>query len=445
MDRDTFLAHLRQSGLLAERDLRAARERLSDSQRGRVAARLLVEQGLLTKFQAELLLIGRTQGFFLGPYKILDQLGQGGMGRVYKALHQTMNRVVALKVLMPQVTKTPRAQKLFLREVQAAAQLNHPNIVTAYDAGQLNQRHYLAMEFVDGPNLEEFVRAKGPLPVGLASEMIRQAVCGLQHAFETGMLHRDLKPANLLVSAPRKKPATGDNAPAAEHAPAVVKILDFGLARLQEPSALEPKSRTIVSRENGVMGTPDFIAPEQARDLHKTDIRSDLYSLGCTFYWLLTGEVPFPGGSTLEKLLRHNTEEPTPISQFRGDVPVEVLALVAKLMAKNPADRFATPQDLIDALWPHAQPGALDWDPAQRRAGFSPATPPPADDAGHGGAVGTWPQATGLTPLSVDSAELPGEDFYVERVGWSRRKIWWLSTAIAVLASAACAGYFFWP
>ncbi len=431
IDRDTFLAHLRQSGLLGERDVRAATERLPDSQRGRVAARLLVEWGLITKFQAKLLLVGRTQGFFLGPYKILDQLGQGGMGRVYQALHETMNRVVALKVLMPQVTKTPRAQKLFLREVQAAAQLNHPNIVTAFDAGQLNGRHFLAMEFVDGPNLEEFVRARGPLPVGLACELIRQAACGLQHAFEMGMLHRDLKPANLLV-----QPAAKNNAVA------VVKILDFGLARMQEPSAVASGSRTIVARDNSVMGTPDFIAPEQARDLHKTDIRSDLYSLGCTFYWLLTGQVPFPGGNTLEKLLRHNTEAPTPLIQFRGDVPQPVADMLGKLMAKNPADRIATPQELIHALAPFAQPAALDWDPSQRGAALSSATPVAPEEAGRGGAVDTWPQASGLTPLSTDSAVLPGDDGDFQRRRRLQRALRWSLGVAGMLVGAGAVIYF---
>lgn len=429
VDRDTFVAHLRQSGLLTERELHAVIERVREAPRSRVAARLLVELGLLTKFQAELLLIGRSQGFFLGPYKILDQLGQGGMGRVYKALHQTMNRVVALKVLTPHVTKTPRAQKLFAREVQAAAQLNHPNIVTAYDAGQLNGRHYFAMEYVDGPNLEEFVRGHGPLPIGLACELIRQAAAGLQHAFEMGMLHRDVKPANLLVQPAAKKNAIG-----------VVKILDFGLARLQEPSAVAPGSTTIVARDNSVMGTPDFIAPEQARDLHKADIRSDLYSLGCTFYWLLTAQVPFPGGATLEKLLRHNTEAPEAIDEFRDDVPAAVNVIVVKLLAKNPADRFQTPQDLIDALSPFAQPAALAWDRIPRDGALGTSTPPPVDDARAAG-VDTLPQAAGMTPLAADSGVLPGADH-----AGSRPRLWKavLRSAgiILALTGAATLGYF---
>ncbi|MCI0681824.1 MAG: serine/threonine protein kinase [Gemmataceae bacterium] len=389
VDRDAFVAHLRQSGLIAERDLSAVIERLQEAPRARVGARLLVELGLLTKFQAELILIGRSQGFFLGPYKILEQLGQGGMGRVYKALHQPMNRLVALKVLAPSVTKTRRAQKLFAREVQAAAQLHHPNIVIAYDAGQLNGRHYFAMEYVDGPNLDELVRGQGRLPAGTACELTRQAAAGLQHAFEMGMLHRDIKPANLLVQPAKKKAA-------------LVKILDFGLARLQAPSAVAPGSTTIVARANVVMGTPDFIAPEQARNLHKADIRSDLYSLGGTMYWLLTARVPFPGGGALEKLLRHNTDMPQPIDGFRADVPEAVAAIVTKLLAKDPAERFQSPQELIDALNPFAQPAALAWNRSQRAA--VPSTPAPVDEPPAHGAE-TMSPAVGITPVTAVAAQ----------------------------------------
>ena len=203
--------------------------RLPETPRGRVVARALVEQGLLTKFQAELLLAGSTSGFLLGQYRILDQLGRGGMGRVFKAEHQTMNRVVALKVLSPHLLKTPKAQQMFQREVRAAARLVHPNIVTAYDANQIDDRYFLVMEFVDGPNLDQLVRERGPLPVGQACDFIRQAADGLQYAHELGMVHRDIKPANLLVQRSAGQPPTFDRA--------CVKILDFGLARLQSRDA----------------------------------------------------------------------------------------------------------------------------------------------------------------------------------------------------------------
>ena len=268
--------------LLTSQQFRLVVDKLGQVQEVAQIAKALATWKLLTKFQARMLLAGRNGGFFLGPYKILDQLGQGGMGRVYKAIHQTMNRVVALKVLTPQLVNTERAQQLFLREVQAAAQLSHPNIVLAYDANEVDGRHFLAMEFVDGPNLERYVKKHGPLPVGLACEIVFQAANGLQHASDKGMVHRDIKPANLLL----QQEAGNDTIQ--------VKILDFGLARLPHRCR---RRQDDLAKENTVMGTPDFLSPEQSRNLHEIDVRSDIYSLGCTFYYLLTGEVPFPGGT----------------------------------------------------------------------------------------------------------------------------------------------------
>ncbi len=313
----------------------------------REIAKALATWKLLTKFQAKMLLTGRTAGYFVGPYKILDQLGQGGMGRVYKAVHQTMNRTVALKVLAPQLVNTGRAKELFLREVQAAAHLCHPNIVMAFDANETDGRHYLAMEYVAGPNLERHVKRHGPLRVSLACEIVFQTANGLQYAFEKGMVHRDIKPANLLI---HKEPGADS---------IQVKILDFGLARLaHRDMAL---SKTMQTSKNTVMGTPDFLSPEQSRDVHDTDIRSDLYSLGCTFYFLLSGQVPFPGGNTVDKLIRHNSDEPRPLEETRPGVPRKIANIVRKLMAKNPDERFQTPDELMDALAPHAAPSVMDW------------------------------------------------------------------------------------
>ena len=299
VDRQTFLSHLRSSGLVPEGTLRSAS--LPDTNRGRLVARALVESGLLTRFQAERLLAGRTAGFLLGQYRILDQIGRGGMGRVFKAEHLTMQRIVALKVLSPGLVDNERAHELFLREVRAAAQLVYPNIVTAYDANQIDGRYFLVMEYVDGLNLDQLVRKQGPLSVGLACDYVRQVAIGLQRAHALGMVHRDIKPANILAQ----------RHGVSEDSPGLVKISDFGLARLQTPGAAthSPNNAgTILTRDNTVMGTPDYLSPEQSRSLHKTDIRSDLYSLGCTFYFLLTGQVPFPGGNSLEKLIRHSTE-----------------------------------------------------------------------------------------------------------------------------------------
>jgi serine/threonine-protein kinase len=357
IDRKTFLANVRQSGLIAPATVATIEKALPAESGGRATARYLLERGLLTRFQAERLLAGRTAGFLLGQYKILDQLGRGGMGRVFKAEHRTMGRIVALKVLSPGLVDTDRAQDLFLREVRAAARLVHPNIVTAYDANELNGRYFLVLEYVDGPNLDQLVKAQGALPVGLACDYIRQAALGLQCAHLQGMVHRDIKPANILV----QRRGADDNVPG------VVKISDFGLARLHAPDAVPVNASqhagTILTRDNTVMGTPDYLSPEQARCLHKTDIRSDIYSLGCTFYFLLTGQVPHPGGNSLEKLIRHTTESPKPVSKFRTDVPPEIVAILDKMLARHPSQRYQTPADLAAALEPFAVSGAIPWAP----------------------------------------------------------------------------------
>lgn len=346
MDRQTFMSNLRQSGLVTAEQMAKVVGYLPNSNKGLVIARSMMERGLLTRFQAELLLMGRTSGFHLGQYLILDHLGRGGMGRVFRARHETMNRIVAIKVLAPHLCKTPKAQQLFQREVRAAARLVHPNIVTAYDANQINDRCYLVMEYVDGSNLDSLVRQRGPLPIGQACDFIRQAAMGLQHAHELGMVHRDIKPANLLAQRPL------NNSP---HAPCIIKILDFGLARLHGmgPDGT-PNVDSIMAAENTVLGTPDYLSPEQARNLHNVDIRSDLYSLGCTFYYTLTGRVPFPGGTTLEKLVRHSTEQPAPVEQVRPDVSPPVAAIVRRLLAKDPRQRFQTPAELAATLAPFA-------------------------------------------------------------------------------------------
>jgi serine/threonine protein kinase len=402
IDRQTFLENLRRSGLLSTRELQNVIQRLPQTERGRTVARVLVEGGILTRFQADLLLAGHTGGFVLGQYQILDQIGQGGMGRVYKARHRTMNRVVALKVLANELVKTDKARRLFKHEVRAAAQLVHPNIVTAYDANKVGGRYFLVMEYVDGPNLDQLVRRRGPLPVSLACEIGRQAALGLQYAFEMGMVHRDIKPANLLVQ--RGGLATV----------VTVKILDFGLARLHEAEdAALAGAGTIQTPPHTVMGTPDYLSPEQSRDMHATDIRSDLYSLGCTLYYILTGKVPFPGGSSVDKLIRHGKEEAIPVEEHRPEVPAPVAQIIHRLMAKNPYDRFQTPAELAEALALFAKAGPASGLGLQR-------VPPPAREEPEAdssavelgpvppvsepvaGSESTWPADLAPTPLSAD-------------------------------------------
>jgi serine/threonine-protein kinase len=343
--RQQFLTNLKKSGLLGAAEIESFVATLPGTDQGRELARALVRAGKLTRYQAELILAGRLRGLNIDPYRILKQRGKGGSGKVYKAVHTTMNRVVALKVMSPRWITTERARELFLREIVAVGRLVHPNIVSAYDASTTGDRCYLVMEYVNGPDLERLIQKHGPLRPAMACEIIRQAALGLQYAHELGMLHRDLKPANILIQ-PAQKDSGGNWS---------VKLVDFGLARLQtNTDSTTPGLGTILTKENTVMGTPDYLSPEQSRDLHKVDIRSDLYSLGCTFYFLLTGRVPYPGGTSLEKLIRHASDDPVPIDKIRPKVPAEVIRIVARLMAKRPEDRFQTPGELALALEPLA-------------------------------------------------------------------------------------------
>jgi serine/threonine protein kinase len=411
ISRESFVENLRRSGLVDEVALERSLEQIPATERGKVVARALVKQGLLTRFQAELILGGRTFGFFLGQYRIVDQLGQGGMSKVYKAVHERMHRAVALKLLAPQLVKTPKARQLFDREVRAAGRLTHPNIVTAYDAGHIADRHFLVMEWVDGPNVEQFVRKHGPLPVGLACEIIRQAGLGLAYAHELEMVHRDIKPSNLLIQRVGKS------------ATPLVKILDFGLARLHEHRAGDADA-TLVTKNNTVMGTPDYLSPEQARTV-EVDIRSDLYSLGCTFYFLLTGRVPFPGGSAHNKMQRHATAEPAPIEQ---DLPAPVLAILRRLMAKNPEDRFQTPEQLIAAVTPFAVPVVPFWKRAWENP---PADETGTEDSGESDAMtATLLPDMSPTPLARDPQPVKESDEVAAGSWW-----WVLGLSIALIGA----------
>lgn len=279
-------------------------------------------------------------------YRIIELLGRGGMGDVYKAQHKVMDRLAALKVIKPALVRDAEAVRRFQREVQAAARLNHPNIVTAHDAEQAGDVHFLVMEFVDGVNLHEVVRRRGRLPVAEACEFIRQAAEGIEHAHQHGMVHRDIKPHNLMLA------ESGE-----------VKILDFGLANFASEVAIEDRLETAYSNEadliaaapqltqaGTMMGTPDYIAPEQAEDAHAADVRADIYSLGCTFYTLLTGRTPFGDGTVMEKIKAHTEREARPLCDFRDDVPAEVEAVLRKMMAKDPETRFQSPAEVVEAL-----------------------------------------------------------------------------------------------
>ncbi len=298
--------------------------------------RRMVQDGLLTAFQAKHLLYGRHKGFFLGDkYKLLAHLGSGGMGKVYLCEQLLLHRLVAVKVLQPSVqTDFGGAVERFFREARAVAQLDHPNIVRVFDMDRNASNPFMVMEFVDGTNLHALVAERGPLGIDRALNFTLQAARGLKHAHEAGLIHRDIKPSNLLLD-------RGGS----------VKLLDLGLARFFTDNA---KNNNLTAKydENNIIGTADYIAPEQTQDSSKVDIRADIYSLGGTLYYLLTGRAPFEGSSLAQKLLFHQLRDPDPVSAFRNDVPADVDAFVKRMMAKKPEDRYQTPQGVIEALAP---------------------------------------------------------------------------------------------
>jgi serine/threonine protein kinase len=319
----------------------------------------------------------------LGQYDLLEKLGEGGMGQVFKARHRLMNRVVALKVIHRKHLDHPGAVDRFRREIRALAQLNHPNIVGAQYADHVGDTHFLVMEFVEGATLARLVRDRGPVPVPLACACVAQAAEALQHAHELGLVHRDVKPANLLLT------------PAGQ-----VKLLDLGLARLRED---QPAGEGLTATGH-VLGTPDYMAPEQWDDTHSVDIRADVYSLGCTLYHLLVGRPPFSGPqySSAARKMKGHTEAPVPsVRGDRPDVPEELAEVLERMLAKDPARRYATPAEVQAALAPYAAVG-----------GASPVT--------------TAPLATpaGADPTADVTRAKPG------RTSWQRRGL--------ILAGGVC-------
>jgi formylglycine-generating enzyme required for sulfatase activity/tRNA A-37 threonylcarbamoyl transferase component Bud32 len=310
-------------------------------------AREILQRSWLTPFQVNQLMQGRAADLVLGQYILLERLGEGGMGQVFKARHRLMNRTVALKLIRNEVITHPQAVRRFRQEIEAAAKLSHPNIVLAHDANEVDGKHFLTMEYVEGTDLAKLIKQQGPLPVEQACDFIRQAALGLQHAHERGLVHRDIKPSNLLlVKAQGAQPAR------------VVKLLDMGLARLRADDDTDSAPTHELTKAGTLVGTADYMAPEQAVDSHSADIRADIYSLGCTLYYLLTAQPPFPHGTVMQKLFFHNQEEPQPLETVRVDLPDGLAAVVRRMMAKQPADRYQTPGAVAEALAPFVQAAA---------------------------------------------------------------------------------------
>jgi formylglycine-generating enzyme required for sulfatase activity/tRNA A-37 threonylcarbamoyl transferase component Bud32 len=274
-------------------------------------------------------------------YRVIRELGRGGMGVVYLAHNVLMDRPEVLKVLGKALLDEPGARDRFLREVRAAAKLDHPHVVKAHSALPLGETLALAMEYVEGEDLAKVVQRQGPLPVAHACLYIRQVALGLQHAHEQGMVHRDIKPHNLILTRQGNTP--------------IVKVLDFGLAKATRAG----QTATDLTGTGQMMGTPEYVAPEQALDAARADIRADVYGLGCTLYYLLNGAPPFAGRSTFEVLQAQVSAQPRPLDEVRPDVPAGLAAVVAKMLAKEPARRYQSPAEVARALEPFVQGGML--------------------------------------------------------------------------------------
>ncbi|WP_425399810.1 serine/threonine protein kinase [Aeoliella sp.] len=294
-----------------------------------VLAAELVEQGLLTEWQSKKLLAGKHKGFRLGKYKLLGEVGKGGMSAVYLAEHVLMRRRVAIKVLPKSRVKDSSYLERFRLEARAVAKLDDPHIVRAFDIDNEGDIHYIVMEYVDGKDLHRLVSDSGPLDPEMAADYIAQAATGLAHAHAKALVHRDIKPANLLVDRAQ-----------------TVKLLDLGLAKLAE----EDQTSLTLANEENVLGTADYLAPEQALNSHSADHRSDIYSLGCTLYFLLTGRPPFPEGTISERLLKHQVEEPDSLLKLRPDLPMSLVEICQKMMNKRPELRFESASEVADRL-----------------------------------------------------------------------------------------------
>jgi serine/threonine protein kinase len=329
---DEFVADLSRTGLVARDEIKAIRASFSPEQDEDPAvrfAKILIDRGLLTRYQARKVLAGATKGFFLGDYRIERRLGAGGMGKVYLAKRGSDGAEVAIKVLPPRkALEKGQALERFKREMSIGQRLNHPNIARTLDVGEAAGVLYIAMEYVPGLSLFDLVRSPqgGPLKVTDAARIFTMVAEGLDQAHAIGLVHRDVKPSNLMVT------PEGD-----------AKILDLGLAKdMEEANPL--------TSPNTVIGTLDYASPEQLGNAARADVRSDLYSVGCTIYFALTGRAPFEGGDVVNKIYKQRMEDPPPLERVSRGCPVAFAAIVRKLMAKDPAERYQTAKELAADL-----------------------------------------------------------------------------------------------
>ncbi|MEX2027572.1 MAG: serine/threonine-protein kinase, partial [Pirellulaceae bacterium] len=322
---ENFIDYLERSQLITEDALRTTLMQLRQQHGGKLpddadaVAAHLINAGLVTAWQCEVLFSRKYKGFKLGKYKLLRHIGSGGMSAVYLAEHTMLKRQRAIKILPKKRVNDSSYLARFHLEAQATASLDHPNIVRAYDVDNDGDQHYLVMEYIEGKDFQTIVKQEGPLPLELACNYVAQAAEGFTYAHENNLIHRDVKPANLLVDQK-----------------GVVKILDLGLALYSDG---ENASLTMTHNEN-VLGTADYLSPEQAVNSHKVDSRTDIYSLGCTLYYLLTGHPPFPEGSLAQRIAKHQTQMPEDIRKDRPDCPRDLVDICVKMMQKKPERRY---------------------------------------------------------------------------------------------------------
>src|SRR5262245_41337538 len=335
---EQFLKHLEESSLLSSTDVLALNAQIPAELRKQDAQSLakdLVRKKKLTLFQANALYAGKPQGLTLGNYVIQEKIGAGAMGIVFKAEHRRMKRIVAVKVLPPAALKNPTVLKRFHREVEAVAKLAHPNIVAAHDADEYKNVHFLVMEFVEGVDLARHIQQHGPLSVEKAVDYVLQAARGLEHAHRQGIVHRDIKPANLLLDTR-----------------GTIKILDMGLARFHEGANSPPATdeAAAITETGSVMGTVDFMSPEQAYDSRQADQASDMYSLGATLYFLLIGQPLFGGETLMARILAHRENQAPSLTAARSEISPKIDAIYQRMVAKKKEARYPSMTELIRDL-----------------------------------------------------------------------------------------------
>jgi eukaryotic-like serine/threonine-protein kinase len=348
-------------------------------------SRWVVARRYVTEYQLGVVQRGHGNDLFLDQYTILERVGKGRMAGVYKAIHR-LGPTVAIKILPPSKARDPQTLARFQREARMALALKHPNVVRTFEVGEANGLQFLVMEYLEGETLEDVLRRRGKLPPAEAVRLVYQALLGLNHLHDQGLVHRDLKPANLmLVPLPG---APGEDDGGTRHR--LVKIVDIGTGRaLFADDVTEDGKPFELTNDSDILGTPDYMAPEQARDAHTADIRADIYSLGCVLYRCLAGQPPFPDANLVRKMIRHATEAPRPLKEFSPEVPDGLQQIVDWMLAKDPARRYPTPDRAASALRVFLAAGSeladagrlspqmrdyLEW--VESRDGGTPAAPP---------------------------------------------------------------------